>query len=77
MAIRAVKPVESGLEAEVQRLMAEHGLAREAADLVVAVERGYALVGDREKIPPDRREAVLAEEEAAEPAYLRGDQPSA
>ena len=71
MAIRAMRQIDLDLEAEVRRLMAEHGLTQEAAELVVAVEHGYALVGDREKVPQGRREAILAEEEEAERNYLR------
>jgi hypothetical protein len=72
MAIRAVIRPEDELESAVQRLMAERGLSRRAAELVVAIDYGYAMVGDREEIPDDKRDAVLAEERSAAEAYLRG-----
>ena len=76
MAVRHVGRTIEDAETEIRRLMADRGLTRDAAELVVAVERGYAIVGDREEIQPDRRDALLDQEEAAERAYLAGSPPA-
>ena len=70
MAIRAVDHQEVEELPTVDEVMEQFGFDRDTAELYLAAKSGFGLIGDRDCVPADQRDAVLRELGEAEAAYL-------